>query len=193
MTLDACAQSFRSGRDRVLAVLDGLMDAEANRKPAPDVWSALEVVAHLNRLAADYLPALERAYAAARAGTPAGDLPLGIAGGFYVRFVGPEGREMKTFASMTPPPSGPAASALDAAAVRATFESDTERFLTLVDRARRTVPVRVGLPEFPALRLRGVAVFAGLAAHVHRHAAQMERRAAASAPAASTPAAGPAC
>lgn len=178
MTLDDIAARLRSGRDRVTILLDGLSDADANRKPAPDVWSAAEVVRHLNQLASDYLPALERAYAAAPDRDAAGDVALGLVGRLFVRVVGPSGRSVKTFGTMKPPASGPAASALDVAAERAAFESDMARFLALAARARHTAPVRVGLPTLPAVRLRGAAVLAGLAGHVHRHADQMERRAA---------------
>lgn len=178
MTLDAIDASYRSGRARVLAVLDGLPGDAANRKPAAGVWSAAEVVAHLNIIAADYLPALDRAVARARAGDATGDQPLGLVGRLYAWGVGPDGFEMKTFASMAPPASGPAASALDIADVRSTFGADMTRLTDLVALARHRAPMRVGLPEFPVVRIRVVAVLAGLAAHVHRHAGQMERRAA---------------
>ena len=178
MTLDALDASYRSGRARVLAVLDGLSDEVANRKPAPGVWSVAEVVAHLNIIAADYLPALDTAVAGARPGDASGEQPLGLVGRLYVWVVGPNGRETKTFASMKPPASGPAASVLDVGEVRRTFEADMDRLIALVEQSRRRASVRVGLPELPVVRLRAVAVLAGLAAHVHRHADQIERRAA---------------
>ncbi len=170
LSLDALDARFRSGRDRIHAACGGgVPDA---RRPSPEAWSPAEVVAHLNVIARADLPALERAVAAAPSGRTPEPLRLGLLGGLFVRSVAPGGRPFRTFRSMLPPQDG-----LDPAAVLAALDADTDRFLALVAAARtRDVSrARAASPLAPVLRLPVAAFLAGLAGHVHRHAAQIER------------------
>lgn len=176
-TLDEIAARFRSGRARVHAALDGLAPEAANRRPAPEAWSPAEVVEHLNIIARADLPVLERAVAAAAPGRGPERLSHGLLGGLFVRFVAPGGRPFRTMRGMTPPPTVGGASALDAAAVLAAFDADTDRFLAVTEAARGVDAsrVRAASPFVPLLRMPLAAFLDGLAGHVHRHAGQIER------------------
>ncbi len=173
------AAVFRAGRDRIHALADGLSEAQLNWKPSHREWSIAECVAHLNILAAQYLPALQRAVEAA---PPCPDRPrrvrLGLLGGLFVRAVRPGSRPVRTAPSMRPPASGALASRLNAEALLATFDTDTDAYLALCAAATDHVDagrVRVASPFLRALRLPLAAFLDGLGQHVLRHAGQMER------------------
>ena len=172
------AAAFRAGRDRVHALADGLTEAQANWKPTHREWSVAECVAHLGILAETYVPALQGAVAAApaRPSTPR-RIRLGLLGGLFVRAVSPGTRPMKTPGAMQPPPGGALASTLDAHALLAAFDRDTDAFLALCAAADRIDAgrVRIASPFLRALKMPLAAYLEGLAQHVLRHAGQMER------------------
>lgn len=176
-TLDAIDASFRSGRMRLVGACAGHTSERLNRRPAPGAWSAAEVVAHLNIIHGADIPALERAVAGAPPGRGPEALGHGLFGGLFVRFIAPGGRPVPTLGSMKPPRTPGGSSALDAETLLTTFEADTDRFLALIGAARHVDAsrVRAASPLFPLLKLPLAAFLDGLAGHVHRHAAQIER------------------
>lgn len=172
------AAAFRSACDRATVLCEELTDAQSNWKPAPDAWSVAECFEHLNVLARDYLPALDRAVdeAPAVTGQPA-PIRLGIVGSLFLRAVRPGSRAMPTAPAMKPPASSPAASALDCTRVIADMETYTEQFLDVIARASEVDAgrVRVRSPFLPVLRMPLAAYLDGLGQHALRHVAQAER------------------
>ncbi len=80
-----------------------LPDEVLNLKPAPDAWSILECLEHLNLYSAFYLPEIEK-HLRYNSGNPKADFKSGLWGNYLVKMVIPKegGKKMKTFASMNP-------------------------------------------------------------------------------------------
>lgn len=80
-----------------------LPDDVLNRKPAPNAWSILECLEHLNLYSAFYLPEIEK-HLRNNSGHPKSSFKSGLWGNYLVKMVIPKegGKKMKTFKSMNP-------------------------------------------------------------------------------------------
>jgi hypothetical protein len=176
---DEYAAPFRASLDRARVLAGPLSDEQFNWKPAPDVWSVGECLAHLNVADAGYEPVFEELRRTVRplSGGP-GPLRYGFLGRLFVRSLRPGSRPMKSPRAMRPEPSASGArSALDRDRTLAEFERHTRTFLSVVEWARGVDAgrVRVGSPFLPVLRLPLPAVLDGLGQHALRHVGQAER------------------
>ncbi|SFQ42342.1 DinB family protein [Flavobacterium akiainvivens] len=80
----------------------GLPAENLAKNPAPEAWSALQCLEHLNLYAVFYLPEIEKALT--NAGTARQQFSSGIIGNMLVNSIIPKenGKKMKTFAAMEP-------------------------------------------------------------------------------------------
>lgn len=146
-----------------------------NARTAPERWSALECIEHLNRYGRFYLPEIEQRMKASR--HPASpDFRSGWLGNYFAKALAPKEKlnHMKTFSTMDPKGSALDAGVLDV------FLQQQQQMLLLIDRARRTdlSRVRTAVSFMPLLRLRLGDTFRVVIYHNERHLGQAEREAA---------------
>lgn len=130
--------------------LDQLSLAELNQRPAPNGWSILECLEHLNRYAAFYHPEIRRRLQKShpRKGTI---FRPGLLGNYFAKSLLPGGKKMKTFAAMNP---------LGAALSRDTltqFMEAQDDLLRLLKKARhyplQRIKTAISISKFLKLRL----------------------------------------
>jgi hypothetical protein len=146
-----------------------------NARTAPERWSALECIEHLNRYGRFYLPEMERRMKASRyAASP--EFRSGWLGNYFAHALAPKEKlnPMKTFSAMDPKGSALDAGVLDV------FLQQQQQMLVLLDRARQTdlARVRTAVSFMPLLRLRLGDTFRVVIYHNERHLGQAEREAA---------------
>lgn len=173
----AYAAVWRQAAADAHVLLDGIPEDVANRKPAPDAWSAAECLDHLVRIGAGYLDPLGAAVAQlpARTGPPTRH---GFIGKRFVSAVRPTSpRKLQTGGAMRPPRATAQTSALDAAATCARFVSQAEAYAALCDASagRDLAAVRVRSPFLPLVRLPAGTFLDALGQHALRHLGQARR------------------
>ena len=171
----AYADAHRRSRAEVHAVADGLSGEAFNWKPDPTSWSVAECVAHLNVVAAAYLPPLD---AAAADGARRGEGPFEY--GFLARKVRggmvPGGPALKTGRALDPSDGG-ARSSLDRDATLAAFDGHVARFVAVCERSAGLDLARIKV-RYPFMRLLRLPLGAFLditGLHALRHARQARR------------------
>lgn len=174
--LSAYAQAYRQAQAQAHALADPLTSAQFNWKPSPEAWSVGECVAHLNKVAERYVPAMEKA---ASAEAPQGAPPFryGWASRLFIRAMRPEARSFPTVPAMKPPSSSAACSQIDKARALADLDAWTERYVGVVEEAEGVDLARVKMrsPFLWLLRLPLGAFLDATGQHALRHAAQAER------------------
>lgn len=149
-----------------------LPDDVLNRKPAPEAWSILECLEHLNLYSAFYLPVIEK-HLRTNPGNQKADFKSGMWGNYLVKMVIPKqgGKKMKTFADMNP--SG---SRLNRDAIRVFIESQQD-FANYIEMANGADLNKAGIPvtftKFIKLKLGDALRF--MAYHNQRHIKQALR------------------
>lgn len=167
-------QQVQSLLDTLETELQPLPDAVLQHKPAPDKWSALECLEHLNRYARYYHPALAAALQHA-APAPDAEVRFTWLGRKSCELVRPENQKLqKTLARMNPARSHLTRSVLTE------FRQHQEQLLALLAQAAdkdlncKAVPVEF----FQLLKLRTGEAFLFIVAHAQRHMQQAQRAAA---------------
>ncbi|PYO37028.1 MAG: hypothetical protein DMD37_07305 [Gemmatimonadetes bacterium] len=152
------------------ALVAGLSEEQANRRPAPDKWCIAECLAHLNVADAKTLPAFDRAIRAGRTKgrTAAGPFRYGWFSRWMIASMEPPPkRRMRTFKIFVPPPPG----AQPLATLLPEFLKVRDE---LAERVRQADGLdlgsnRVVSPVTPLLRMPLGAYFAFVMAHERRH------------------------
>ncbi len=149
-----------------------LTDEQLNHKPAPDSWSALECIEHLNRYGAFYLPEIRRRMETS-SGKPTATFRTGLLGNYFANSMKPKEQlnKMKTFQNMNP-----AGSALTRETLH-TFIAQSNELNTLLARGLhvnlRQVKTAVSISKFIRLRLGDT--FRFFTYHNDRHWVQAQR------------------
>ncbi|MBF9223902.1 DinB family protein [Hymenobacter ruricola] len=165
--------------------LEPLGLAQLNQQPAPNAWSVLECLEHLNRYSRYYNPQMARAVATP-AGRPTAEVRHSWLGRKFIAMMAPGNtQKAKTLQRMNP-----GGIRLDGGAVLSEFYTHQHRLLELLAQAgaadlnRKAVPV-----EFlKLLKMRVGEAFEFVIVHQQRHVQQALRaKEAAQAPAATGP------
>lgn len=148
-----------------------LPDDVLNRKPAPNAWSILECLEHLNLYSAFYLPEIEKHLR--NPGYPKATFKSGLWGSYLVKMVIPKegGKKMTTFKSMNP-----AGSKLNRNVVRVFMESqqDLEGYIEMAKTADlNRAGIAVTFTRLIKLKLGDALRF--MAYHNQRHVQQALR------------------
>lgn len=154
-----------------------LGDEQLRRKPTPEAWSVVEVIAHLNYYARFYTQAIENQMEHHQTTNRPGFNP-GWFGNYFTRIIGPspDGQvrnKMKTFKDAVPtPPSG-----LDPEAEIREFTAHQHHLLNLLRIARSADlgRIRVPITLTRLIRLKLGDTFRFVIAHEQRHFQQIDR------------------
>ncbi len=149
-----------------------LNQGQLNFKPAPNSWSILECLEHLNRYAAFYIPEISRHLSTTS--TPAKpEFKSGLIGNYLVNMVIPKegGKKMKTFPKMDPKGSN-----LDIRTINE-FIDTQEKLLRLIGAAKsedlNKAGIAVTFTKLVKLKLGDALRF--MASHNQRHILQAQR------------------
>ena len=140
-----------------------------NKKPAPDSWSVLECIEHLNRYGDFYLPEIEERLRNNKTSSEP-EFKSGLIGNYFAEMMlpGEKVKKMKTFKSMNP--SG---SKLDKK-VLTRFIDQQKKMLELLDRARKVslnkTKTSISISKFIKLKLGDT--FRVVIYHNERHVEQ---------------------
>lgn len=143
-----------------------------NKKPAPDVWSILECIEHLNRYGDFYIPEIRKRLAAAKY-PPATEFKPGLLGNYFAKSMLPKEKlnRMKTFKEMNPNGSALGPQVLDR------FIAQQKELLELLHSAGRTdlnkVKTSISISKWIKLKLGDtlrVVIY-----HNQRHMVQAEK------------------
>lgn len=167
-TLEQLSQTVSNQKHTVIAALVPLDLSLLNHKPAPDRWSILECLEHLNRYSRYYNPVLAEAIAA----NPAGGNPQTISYSWFGKksldTVRPGTKKIKTVKHMNPNNSQ-----LDRQTLEEFLDHQTE-LLQLLDKAKGANLNRKAIPVefFKLLKLRIGETLEFMALHQERHLQQ---------------------
>ncbi len=159
---------------RRVKLMQQLSEERLNQRPAPDSWSGLECIEHLNRYGDFYLPEIQQRLAASP--HPASDqFKSGWLGNYFANSLLPKEKlnNMKTFANMDP-----MGSELDSSVI-STFLQQQEQMLALLEEAK-TVNLnktKTAISITKLIKLRLGDTFRVVIYHNQRHMVQAERAA----------------
>jgi hypothetical protein len=173
--LDNLYQKTESFLEKAIREWQLLPAEQLNKQPAPNAWSAVQCLEHLNVYGRYYLPALKKAVESAKK-QPTPIYKSGWLGDYFYHLMLPntEGvlkSKMKAPKNAIPPVE------LDTAAVIAEFIEQQEQLLQLIEQARAvnigSVRIPISLTKWIRLKLGDTFLF--VAAHNERHVLQAER------------------
>ena len=143
---------------------------ELNNKVAPDKWSALECIEHLNRYGDFYLPEIKSRIAKGKKSEAEATFKSGLLGNYFAESMLPKEKlnKMSTFKSMNP-----AGSQLDKG-VLTKFIAQQKEILNLLDSARTTnlTKTKTGITISNFIKLRLGDTFRVVIYHNQRHIVQ---------------------
>lgn len=176
--LQTYAAAYRQAQQEAHRVADPLSETQFNWKPSAKAWSVGECMAHLNTVAAGYVPALEEAVVAddAPRGTP--PFRYGWISRLFIRSVRPGGRAIPTATSMKPPePSKADRSQIEKGRAMDGLDAWTDRYVAVIERAEGLdlARIKVRSPFMRLMRLPVGAFLDALGQHALRHVRQAER------------------
>ena len=149
-----------------------LTDIQLNFKPAPDSWSILECIEHLNRYGNFYLPEISKSLEKSTY-KKSEIFKSGFLGNYFAKSMLPKEKlnKMKTFKSMNPNNSDLNRSVLD------TFINQQETTLQLLKKAKHTnlTKIKTGISITKWLKIRLGDTFRVLIYHNVRHIQQAEK------------------
>lgn len=172
---DACRAQLAANREAARALFQGRTDAQLRWRPAPEAWSIVECLLHLNQTGRVYLAPIDRALTAGRRRGRTGDGPYRHSW-FSRWFVGslepPVRRRFKAPRIFAPPPPTDPATA-----VLADFEALGAAIGDRLDASRGLDLGRIAVisPVTPLLRVSLGMAFALFATHERRHLDQARR------------------
>lgn len=144
--------------------------SDLQKRPAPESWSALECVEHLNRYAAFYIPKMEELLKNAPTSSTTTFSP-GFLGNMMTKSMQPEAKKMNTFKSMNPLHSDLDSSVLD------TFIDYQKRLIALFPKANQVdlgkIKCPISISKMIKLKLGDVFNFHII--HQERHCLQIKR------------------
>jgi len=151
-----------------------LDSAALNFKRAPEQWSILECIEHLNRYGNFYLPEIENQILAQQTASGNPVFKSGIIGNYFVNLMlvgNGNVKKMKTAASMNPLHSKLSDLTL------AKFLKQQDRLTTLLQQAAQVdlVKTKTAITLSPMIRLRLGDTLRFLVAHIERHVRQAEK------------------
>lgn len=145
---------------------------ELNWRPAPDSWSILECLEHLNLYGQFYLPAIERGIHRSKT-SPEPEFKPGFLGNYFAESMLPKEqlKKMKTFKS-----KDPIHTALDKTVID-TFLQQQQQLLILLTRSRKVSLNKIKIPTSISamLQLKLGDTFRFVINHELRHLQQVER------------------
>ncbi len=147
-------------------------EEELNKKPAPDSWSLLECIEHLNRYGEYYIPEIEKRLRN-NTTTPDPEFKSGLLGNYFANMMlpGENKKKMKTFKAMNP--SG---STLDKS-VLSKFIAQQRKLLELLEQSRSVslnkTKTSISISNFIKLKLGDT--FRVVIYHIERHVEQGKR------------------
>ena len=151
-----------------------LSEADPNFREAPEKWSILECIEHLNRYGEFYLPELEKAVLDNKTSDALPVFKSGLLGNYFANLmkVGDGGKMTKM---KTPDDKNPRGSQLTAITLDR-FLKQQELLLALLNRARRADLTRTKVPISltKLIRLRLGDTFRFFVNHIERHVLQAE-------------------
>lgn len=163
--------STQSHLQRATALLD-LPAVKLNRKPAPNEWSILECLEHLNRYGDFYLPEITRQIQQSKY-APTDYFNSGRLGNYFAKLMlpGEQATKMKTFRNMDP-----AGYTLDVSTVER-FLAQQQQMMHLLDQASQVSLSRTktGISLTPWIRLKLGDTLRVVIYHNERHLVQVER------------------
>lgn len=147
-------------------------DEELNNRIAPDSWSALECIEHLNRYGNFYLPEIERRIHQSQS-KPEPEFKSGWLGNYFAESMRPKAKlnKMKTFAKMDPIYSKLDKSVLD------TFIKQQQQLLRLLEKSGSISlnKTKTSISITKLIRLKLGDTFRFLIYHNERHIQQAKR------------------
>jgi hypothetical protein len=150
-----------------------LGERELNYREAPDRWSILECIEHLNRYGDFYLPELQRALLKSSTTTGSGTLKSGVIGNYFAKLM--QVRNGKMVKMKTPSVQNPLGSNLTVLTIDR-FLKQQETLKILLAQARTAdltnTKVRITLTKFVKLRLGDM--LRVLVYHIERHIFQAQ-------------------
>lgn len=170
---EACRAQLAANRDAARALFRERSDEQLLWRPAPDVWSIVDNMLHLNTTGRVYLAAVDRAIAEGRRRGQIGAGPFRHPW-FSRWFVGslepPAKRRFRAPRIFVPPPPGPPQAALD------DFEALGQEIGARLDASRGLDlgRVRVVSPVVPLIRSSLGMAFSLFATHERRHLYQAQ-------------------
>lgn len=175
LPLSAVPGALRGVEEQLRALVEGLDEAQLNWQPASDRWSVLQVVDHLQRTAAAYLPVLRTAISKGLAEGARGDAPAkaGWVERLFLRSLQPSSVRLRAPRSVAPT----GASDFDPGAVIADWTRLHDDLASEAQRGESLDPTRVRLasPFFALLRLGLGVAFTVIVEHEARHLEQIRR------------------
>lgn len=153
-------------------LLQQLDEATLNRRPAPESWSILECVEHLNRYSDYYIPVMDTAMNTAKPGAVSTFSP-GWLGDYFAKLMQPKEKlnKIKTFAD-----KNPIHQPLDRKVI-AHFIEQQHQLIRLLDKAAQYDLNRIRIPITLSrfIRLKLGDTFRFVIYHQQRHMEQIER------------------
>lgn len=153
-------------------LLQQLDEAALNRRPAPESWSILECVEHLNRYSDYYIPVMDAAMNTAKPGSVSTFSP-GWLGDYFAKLMRPKEKlnKIKTFAD-----KNPIHQPLDRKVI-AHFIEQQHQLIRLLDKAAQYDLNRIRIPITLSrfIRLKLGDTFRFVIYHQQRHMEQIER------------------
>lgn len=163
---DACTASATSFKPLPLDIL--------NFKEAPEKWSILECLEHLNRYGDFYLPELEKAVSSKKVSGDSLIFKSGVLGNYFANLM--KVKNGKIIKMRTPGDKNPAGSSLSPVTIER-FIKQQEKLKSLLEQARNVdltrTKVPVSLTKF--LKLRVGDTFRFFIYHIERHILQAEK------------------
>lgn len=143
---------------------------QLNKKPAPESWSALECLEHLNRYGNFYIPEINQRLSKAQK-SPKDSFSTGWLGNYFAKSMKPDAKPMKTFKSMDPSDSNVDLSVLD------TFIKQQQDFLDILKRCKdyNLTKVKTSISISKWLKLRLGDTLRVVIYHNQRHMQQAQR------------------
>ena len=152
-----------------------LETSQLNRQPAPQSWSVLDCLEHLNRYGDFYLPEIERQIQKGAKAQPTSVFKSGWLGNYFANMMLPKEslNKMKTFKSMNPVNSQLDRSVLEE------FIRQQKQFLDLLQKARHVdlTRTKTGISISRWIRLRLGDTLRFVIYHNERHLLQAQRAA----------------
>lgn len=163
---EACTASATSFKHLPLGVL--------NFKEAPDKWSILECLEHLNRYGDFYLPELQKAVMSKKVSGERLIFKTGVFGNYFANLM--KVKNGKIIKMRTPGDKNPAGSALTPATIDR-FIKQQEELKSLLDQARNIdlTKTKVPLSVTKFLKLRAGDTFRFFIYHIERHIHQAQK------------------